>query len=72
MSRFLDNEVRYARIIGLMQKRGFRSMAHLAEVAGMNRGTLWRSLRSDNLTLATILKVADALGCRAGYLIDVR
>ena len=42
-----------------------RGMTKIAEEAGLTRDALYKSLKSDgNPTLATLIKVADALGYR--------
>lgn len=46
-----------------------RGMAKIAEEAGLTRDALYKSLKSGgNPTLATLIKVADALGYRLAIL----
>jgi len=70
MDPFITPEERLERITDRMFDLGITSIGRLAAIVGMQQTSLKRSLHKGSLTLETIERLAVALDCKAGFLID--
>lgn len=68
-SKFITRAEREQRVQALLEYRGW-SFYRWAQIMGVKPNQATRYLESDDPRISTIIRMAAALGCSAGYLLD--